>query len=76
MFVHRPWYVETSTPEPKDVVIVIDHSGSMNDVHDTRSLMDIAKDAALTVLNTMNPNDRVKLLNVLQLFLLKFSITI
>ena len=50
----RPFYVETATPEPKDVVIVIDHSGSMNP-----SRMTAAKEAAKTVLNTMNPRDRV-----------------
>ena len=50
----RPWYVETATPEPKDVVLVIDTSGSM-----ITALMNVAKEAAKTVLNTMNPRDRV-----------------
>lgn len=50
----RPWYVETATPEPKDVVLVIDRSGSM-----VTALMDVAKEAAKTVLSTMNPRDRV-----------------
>lgn len=50
----RPWYVETATPEPKDVVLVIDTSGSM-----TTALMNVAREAAKTVLNTMNPRDRV-----------------
>ena len=50
----RPWYVETATPEPKDVVLVIDTSGSM-----TTALMNVAKEAAKTVLSTMNPRDRV-----------------
>ena len=51
---YRPWYVETATPEPKDVVVVIDRSGSMG-----TSRMNIAKEAAITVLSTMNPRDRV-----------------
>ncbi|XP_070564127.1 VWFA and cache domain-containing protein 1-like [Ptychodera flava] len=55
----RPWYVETATPEPKNVVIVIDKSGSMSDVYEGRSLMQIAKDAANSVLGTMNPSDKV-----------------
>ena len=52
----RPFYVETATPEPKDVVLVIDTSGSM---HGNRIL--VAKEAAKTVLNTMNPRDRVSI---------------
>lgn len=46
--------METATPEPKDVVLVIDTSGSM-----TTALMNVAREAAKTVLNTMNPRDRV-----------------
>ena len=52
----RPWYVETATPVPKHVVIVIDKSGSMRD----NNRMSLAKDAAKTVLSTMNPRDEVK----------------
>ena len=52
----RPFYVETATPEPKDVVLVIDHSGSMSG-----SRMIVAKEAAKTVLRTMNPRDRVSI---------------
>jgi len=50
----RPFYVETATPEPKDVVTIIDHSGSMKGAR-----MRAAKEAAKTVLSTMNPRDRV-----------------
>ena len=52
----RPFYVETATPEPKDVVFVIDTSGSM---HGNKILL--AKAAAKTVLSTMNPRDRVSI---------------
>ncbi|ELU16026.1 hypothetical protein CAPTEDRAFT_193019 [Capitella teleta] len=55
----RPWYVEAATPESKDVVVVIDTSGSMSDSYSSRVLMDIAKEAANTVITTLNPNDRV-----------------
>ena len=57
----RPWYVETTTPEPKDMVIVIDRSSVMESQSssDTKTLMDVAIDAARTVLNTLTPNDRV-----------------
>ncbi len=51
--------METYTPVPKDVVIVLDKSGSMSSMHDGLHLMDIAKEAAYTVLDTLNPNDRV-----------------
>lgn len=53
----RPWYVAAATPEPKDIVVVIDTSGSM----DTSPLsrMDAAKEAAKVVLSTVNPRDYV-----------------
>ncbi|KAJ8315327.1 hypothetical protein KUTeg_007477 [Tegillarca granosa] len=55
---YRPFYVSTATPVEKDVVVVIDRSGSMGDYHDSRSLLQIAKEAAISVLDTLNPNDR------------------
>ncbi|KAL9960908.1 hypothetical protein ACROYT_G034416 [Oculina patagonica] len=54
----RPFYVETATPEPKDVVLVIDTSGSM-----LGDRIRVAKEAAKTVLSTMNPMDRIGLVN-------------
>lgn len=61
----RPWYVETATPSAKDVVVVIDKSGSMSAYDDSagKSLMSIAKDAATSVVETLNPNDRVSIVN-------------
>ena len=50
---YRPFYVETATPEAKDVVLVMDASGSMSD----EQLRD-AREAAITVLDTMNPKDQ------------------
>ena len=50
----RPWYVETATPEAKDVVLVIDSSASM-----TGKKFTIAKKAAETVLESLNPKDQV-----------------
>ena len=46
----RPFYVETATPEPKDFVLVIDHSDSMRGER-----LRVAKETAKTVLRTMNP---------------------
>ena len=51
----RPFYVETATPEAKDVVLVIDVSASM-----TGEKLYAAKEAAKTVLDTMNPKDQVR----------------
>ena len=51
---YRPYYVETATPEAKDVVLVIDASASM-----VGEKMYIAKESAKTVLDTMNPKDQV-----------------
>ena len=49
-------------------MIVIDKSGSMGwggNAQDGVLLMDIAKDAALTVLATLNPKDRVSFIAML-----------
>lgn len=51
----RPYYVETVTPTPKDLVLVLDRSESMK----TFNIMNLAKEAAKTVIGTLNPNDRV-----------------
>ena len=50
----RPFYVDTATPEAKDVVLVIDTSWSM-----VGDKLDVAKQAAKTVLDTLNPKDQV-----------------
>ncbi|KAL7532149.1 LOW QUALITY PROTEIN: hypothetical protein ACHAXR_006045 [Thalassiosira sp. AJA248-18] len=51
---HRPWFVAASSG-PKDVVLVIDTSGSMNDY----GRIDLAKEAAITVVSTLTVADRV-----------------
>ena len=52
---NRPWYAETATTIPKDVFIVIVRSNPMK--HDVRSTA--GQDAAKTVVDTLNPNDKV-----------------
>lgn len=52
----RPFYVETATPEAKDVVLVMDTSWSMNG-----EKLKVAREAAKTVLDTMNPKDQVRI---------------
>ena len=56
----RPWYVQGISPEPKDIVIVIDRSSSMTETHGGKTLMEIAVGAASTVLDSVNPKDRVR----------------
>ncbi|KAK3750190.1 hypothetical protein QZH41_015424, partial [Actinostola sp. cb2023] len=56
---YRPWYVATATPEPKHVVIVIDVSGSMGSYYEGETRMQLARQAAKTVLDTLNPRDKV-----------------
>ena len=51
-------------PEPKDVVLVIDKSGSMTSTvtagrESFSSRMELAKEAAKTVLDSLSPDDRV-----------------
>ena len=55
----RPWYPPAATPSYKDVVIVIDVSGSMGTSAGSTTRMALAIQAANTVLATLNPNDRV-----------------
>lgn len=50
----RPWFVAASSG-PKDVVLVIDVSGSMNDY----GRMELAKEAAVTIVDTLTVADRV-----------------
>ncbi|KAK1735864.1 voltage-dependent calcium channel-like protein [Skeletonema marinoi] len=50
----RPWFVAASSG-PKDVVLVLDVSGSMSDY----GRMDLAKEAAITVIKTLTISDRV-----------------
>ncbi|XP_013418905.1 VWFA and cache domain-containing protein 1 [Lingula anatina] len=54
---YRPWYAEAATQKTKAVVIVIDTSRSMGDTHNGRTLLEIAKEAAKSAVDTMNPND-------------------
>ena len=48
-------YVQASAPKPKDVVLVIDRSSSMRKF----DRMLATKNAAVTVLNTLTPDDRI-----------------
>ena len=50
----RPFYLETATPEAKDVVLMIDTSHSM-----IGDKMKTAQEAARTVLSITNPRDQV-----------------
>ncbi|XP_070571542.1 VWFA and cache domain-containing protein 1-like [Ptychodera flava] len=46
-------------PRTKGLVIVIDKSGSMNERYGGKTLMQVAIDAAITVLDTTNPVDKI-----------------
>jgi len=61
IFFPRPFYVAAATPASKDVIVIIDRSGSMTNTHHGKTLLQIAKEAATSVVETLNPNDRVKL---------------
>lgn len=56
--------MSSATPVEKDIVIIIDTSGSMSATHNGLSLMQIAHQAAISVLQTLNPNDRVCIENM------------
>ena len=63
--------MEVTSPLPKDLVIVVDTSDSMRKLHQGRSLMQIAIEAAATVVDTLGPNDRVRgqVLKILLLYM-------
>ena len=52
----RPWYVAATTGR-KNVILMIDVSGSMST--DNPSRMSLAKDAAISVVDTLSPADTV-----------------
>ncbi|CAC5416932.1 unnamed protein product [Mytilus coruscus] len=60
----RSAFAATASPKDKDVVILIDSSSSMKQISGvtSKSKISIAKEAARTVIETLNPNDRVILL--------------
>lgn len=57
----RPWYYATASNQPKDVIILIDYSNSMNQYYGTSdfSKEEVATAAAGVILETLTPNDRV-----------------
>ena len=65
-----PWYAEGASGRPKDIVIVVDKSGSMSkyiDKSGSMTMMNIAMEATTVVIQTLNPNDRV-VLQLIELF--------
>ncbi|XP_074645932.1 VWFA and cache domain-containing protein 1-like isoform X2 [Tubulanus polymorphus] len=55
----RPWYVEAATAQPREIVLAIDMSISMEAKYNEQTLISIAKSAAVTVLDTLTPDDMV-----------------
>ncbi|XP_062570793.1 voltage-dependent calcium channel subunit alpha-2/delta-3-like [Saccostrea cucullata] len=52
-------FASTLSPVEKDLVIVIDRSGSMAAVHGTKTLLQITIEAVTFVLETLTANDRI-----------------
>eukprot|EP00117_Sycon_ciliatum_P027321 scpid18971/ scgid22226/ VWFA and cache domain-containing protein 1 len=62
---YRPWYVAAAVPAAKDVVIVVDTSGSMGAIipdDNRRTRLDLAKEAIDSILGILSPEDRVTIL--------------
>lgn len=58
----RPWYSEGASMGQKDIVIALDRSGSMSYMADQRgseTRMEVAIEASLAIIETLNPNDRM-----------------
>ena len=56
-FFHRPWYIASATPNPKDVVLVIKYNLFETDP----AVIDIQFKAVNIILRTLNPKDRVSI---------------
>ncbi len=56
---YRSWYKETSSPVNKDIVVVFDRSNSMKGER-----MRGAQNALKAILDSLGPNDRVRLLYI------------
>eukprot|EP00117_Sycon_ciliatum_P047149 scpid21407/ scgid4711/ VWFA and cache domain-containing protein 1 len=60
----RPWYVAGAVPADKDVLIVVDTSGSMGAIVSgtAKTRLDLAKDAILSILSVLSDRDRITVL--------------
>lgn len=58
----RQYYVATAANKPKDVVVAVDVSGvmGMRSNYESMTLFTVARMAVDDVINTLNPNDRVR----------------
>lgn len=50
----RPVYVSAVRPQSKHIVVIIDHGASVTDTQ-----LQIARDAALVILNSIDEHDKV-----------------
>lgn len=55
MFFVRPVYVSAVRPQSKHVVVLIDHGASVSETQ-----LQIARDAALVILNSIDEHDKVR----------------
>jgi len=63
LFCFRPWYIETARPDPKHVLILLDTSRSMRQPLHSRRKIDVAVEAVESLLETLTPYDRVRMLH-------------
>lgn len=63
----RPWYYGTASGSAKDILILIDISTTMERTYGTSgdSKLKVAIMAAMTIVETLTPNDRVWILTIL-----------
>ena len=58
-FTCRPWFIETASSVRKNVLILLDISGSMNKKYNSVPLINISLEAGSIILETLNPDDKV-----------------
>ncbi|XP_076812826.1 VWFA and cache domain-containing protein 1-like isoform X2 [Clavelina lepadiformis] len=56
---YRPWFIETASSVRKNVLILLDISGSMNKKYNSVPLINISLEAVSIILETLNPDDKL-----------------
>ena len=58
-FLNRPWYIETASLKPRNVVILLDTSKSMGNKFNGEYIYEMAQQIVELILNNLTPKDRV-----------------
>lgn len=59
---YSPWYTATASPQPKDIIMLIDSTVSMSKTYGAgaSTLLNVVQQVTSTIVNTANTGDRVR----------------